>query len=91
MYRKTDQLDALGVQEGAFKEAFKFNLYKTNMLPAKTSRVFINYSEISSQSTIYIYMACLLKRSISAVSNLNFDVRILVRGRCVVIVSLSLL
>ena len=34
-------------------------------------------------------MACLLKRSISAVSNL--DVRILVRGRCVVIVSLSLL
>ena len=32
-------------------------------------------------------MACLLKRSISAVSNLNFDVRILVRGRCVVIVS----
>ena len=76
----------------AFKEAFNwFNLYKTNMLPAKTSRVFINYSEISSQSIIYIYMACLLKRSISAVSNLYFDVRILVRGRCVVIVSLSLL
>ena len=47
----------LGVQEEAFKEAFKSFLrqsLQTNMLPAKTSREFINYSGISSQSIIDI-------------------------------------
>ena len=101
VYCKTDQLDALGVylilgvQEGAFKEAFKFTFAsistKQIWFRRKHQESLLIIVDTQSINYWYIYMACLLKRSISAVSNLNFDVRILVRGRCVVIVSLSLL
>lgn len=62
VYRKTDQLDALGVylflgvQEGAFKEAFKFIFASISTVPAKTSRESINYSGYPvNQLLIYLY------------------------------------
>ena len=102
VYRKTDQLDALGVylilgvQEGAFKEAFKFIFasistkqiwFRENIKRA----LFIIVEYPVNQLLIYLYgLPCKEIHIHCFKSQLRCQNK-LVRGRCVVIVSLSLL
>ena len=102
VYRKTDQLDALGVylilgvQEGVFKEAFKFIFASISTKQIWFRRkhqksLFIIVEYPVNQLLIYLYGLPSKEIHIRCFKSQLRCQNILVRGRCVVIVSLSLL